>query len=307
MKKQKLISVIGCALFFAFPGMAAADSNDVVLKINEAYIEATPEQGQAYINDGGRTMIPLRLVSESLGYTTQWQEDGRISITSHDASVDVTLQVGSVDYLANGTSGQFETAPVLKNNRTYLPARDFSELYGSIYWDGVTRTVWIYQDDGSAYSILGNELLRANAEDIVPVKMPQNYDVSSLGKPDQVLAQRMIDGKGYVAIGYNMNHSLNCPLFRDDGSDMTYLTTINGSSSFWVEGHTIYHTDGTNAGLWSSGIDPNRLYVTKLSEAEEETKTYELDFPVNACTLDKVDGQLIATDENGMQHRIELE
>lgn len=306
MKKQKLISVIGCALLFAFPGMAAADSNDVVLKINEAYIEATPEQGQAYINDGGRTMIPLRLVSESLGYTTQWQEDGRISITSHDASVDVTLQVGKVDYLANGTSGQFETAPVLENNRTYLPARDFSELYGSIYWDAVTRTVWIYQDGGSTYSILGNELLRANAEDIVPVKMPQNYEVSSLGKPDQVLAQRMIDGKGYVAIDYNMNHSLNCPLFRDDGSEMTYLTTINGSSSFWVEGHTIYHTDGTNAGPWSSGIDPNRLHVTKLSEAEEETKTYELDFPVNACTLDRVDGQLIATDENGIQHRIEL-
>lgn len=130
-----------------------ADSTDVTLKINEAYVEATPEQGQAYISDVGRTMIPLRLVSESLGYTTQWQKDGSINISSEDKTIDVTLQVGSLAYSTNNETGQFSTAPTLKDDRTYLPARDFSELYGSIYWEGSSRTVWIYQDTKVSYTM----------------------------------------------------------------------------------------------------------------------------------------------------------
>lgn len=306
MKLYKLIGVFACAIFFSFPGMLMADSTDVTLKINEAYVEATPEQGQAYISDVGRTMIPLRLVSESLGYTTQWQKDGSINISSEDKTIDVTLQVGSLAYSTNNETGQFSTAPTLKDDRTYLPARDFSELYGSIYWEGLSRTVWIYQDTKVSYSVLGNELLRANAEEIVPLVMPEGYEVSSLGKPDQVLAHRTINGEDNVAINYNMNHSLRCPLFRDEGTSMSFLTTISGSSSFWVEDNVVYHTDGTSAGPWTNSINPNNLYVTTLSETGEQTKTYELDFAINECTLTMENGTLIATDLDGNRHEVDV-
>ena len=109
-------------------------------------------------------MIPLRLVSETLDYETNWQPDGSIHITSANGAVDVTLAVDSTAYTADGVAGTFETAPTLKNDRTYLPARDFAELYGSIYWDGDTRTVWIAQSEETMYQVIGEKVLRAKID-----------------------------------------------------------------------------------------------------------------------------------------------
>ena len=95
MKGKKVLSGLVCAAVLAAPGAAWADSTDVHLRINSASIGGSAAEGEAYISDAGRTMIPLRLVSEALDYQTDWQPDGSIHITSADGSVDVTLQVGS--------------------------------------------------------------------------------------------------------------------------------------------------------------------------------------------------------------------
>lgn len=280
-----------------------AESTDVQLIVNDAHVGSSEAEGQVYINDAGRTMIPLRLVSETLDYETNWQPDGSIQITSADGTVDVTLQIGSTAYTANGEAGTFETAPTLKNDRAYLPARDFTELYGSIYWDGDTRMVWIENRETPTYRVLGNNLLRADADGIAQVTMPEGYEVSSLGKSDQVVSARVIDSVGYVAINYNMNHSQQCPLFRDDGDHMTYLATINGSASFWVVGDTIYHTAGTDAGPWSDYIDPNRLFKMTIGG---ETVSYDVGFAINVCTI-SVDGDVLtAIDGSGSVHEVNL-
>lgn len=304
MKRKQVLASLTCAALLLAPSAAWADSIDLRLLVNDHYIGGSAEAGEAYINDAGRTMIPLRLVNTALHYRTDWQPDGSIHITNADGTVDVTLQVGSANYTANGQAGTFETLPTLKNDRTYLPARDFTELYGQIYWDNDSRTVWIYNGDAPTYCVLGNNLLRATADGITPVAMPEGSDVSIFGKSDVIMQQRVIDGVGYVAINYNNNHSQQCPLFRDDGDHMTKIATINGTSSFYVDGDTLYHTTGTSAGPWSDIIQPNVLRVTTIGG---DTKTYTLDFAVNTCTLDMVDGQLIATDSDGVQHVIDLE
>lgn len=303
MKSKKLLAGLTCAAVLAVPNAAMADSTDVTLYVGDEYVQSDEATGQVYINDAGRTMIPLRVVSETMGYTTDWQPDGSIHITSPDGTVDVTLTVGSTAYTASGTAGTFETAPTLKNDRAYLPARDFSELYGSIYWDGDSRSVWIENGDAVTYRVLGNNLLRADGDGIAPVAMPEGYEVSSLGKPDQVVNERVIDGVGYVAINYNMNHSQQCPLFRDDGDHMTYLATINGSSSFWVDGDTLYYTHGIGAGPWSDYINPNRLCKMTIGG---EAVSCDVGFAINACTI-SVDGDVLtAVDADGVSHEVNL-
>ena len=303
MKGKKLFAGLTCAALLAAPGAAMAESTDVQLIVNDAHVGSSEAEGQVYINDAGRTMIPLRLVSETLDYETNWQPDGSIQITSADGTVDVTLQIGSTAYTAGGEAGTFETAPTLKNDRAYLPARDFTELYGSIYWDNDTRMVWIENRETPTYRVLGNNLLRANADGIVPVTMPEGYEVSSLGKPDRVASQRIIDGTGYVAINYNMNHSQQCPLFRDDGDQMTYIATINGSSSFWVEDDTLYYTAGIDAGPWSDYIDPNRLFKMTIGG---ESVSCDVGFDINVCTI-SVDGDVLtAKGVDGVAHEINL-
>ena len=305
MNNKKMMAGLLTAGLLLVPNTALAESTDVNLIVNDTYVVSSEAEGQVYINDAGRTMIPLRLVSETLDYETNWQPDGSIQITSADGTVDVTLQVGSTAYTANGEAGTFATAPTLKNDRAYLPARDFTELYGSIYWDNDTRTVWIENGDAVTYRVLGNNLLRANADGIAPVTMPEGYEVSSLGKSDQVVNERVINSVGYVAINYNMNHSQQCPLFRDDGDQMTYIATLNGSASFWVVGDTIYHTAGTDAGPWSEYLEPNQLYKTTIGD-EATTTSCDVGFAINACTISVEDDVLTAIDGSGTVHEVNL-
>lgn len=302
MKGKKIFSGLMCAALLAAPSAALADSSDVHLLINNAYIGGSEADGQAYISDAGCTMIPLRLVSEVLDYQTDWQPDGSIRIHSADGTVDVTLQVGSTAFTANGVSGTFETAPTLKNDRTYLPARDFTELYGDIYWDNDSRTVWIAQGKDLQYQVIGGRLLRADNDGIQQMALPEGYTIYDPGGTDPILGQRVIDGTSYLALLCQDSWKEPAPLFRDDGDHLTFVTNIY-PSSFCVDGDTVYYTDGFNAGAWSNPVEPNRLYAATIGG---DTVSYMLDFAVNACVLDMVDGQLTATDGDGVQHVIDL-
>lgn len=302
MKGKKIFSGLMCAALLAAPSAALADSSDVHLLINNAYIGGSEADGQAYISDAGRTMIPLRLVSEVLDYQTDWQPDGSIRIHSADGTVDVTLQVGSTAFTANGVSGTFETAPTLKNDRTYLPARDFTELYGDIYWDHDSRTVWIAQGKDLQYQVIGGRLLRADNDGIQQMALPEGYTIYDPGGTDPILGQRVIDGTSYLALLCQDSWKEPAPLFRDDGDHLTFVANIY-PSSFCVDGDTVYYTDGINAGGWSNPVEPNRLYAATIGG---DTVRYMLDFAVNACVLDMMDGQLTATDGDGVQHVIDL-
>ena len=303
MKNKRFLCTLACAALLAAPGAALADSTDVSLIVGDEFVVSDEAAGQVYINDAGRTMIPLRVVGDAMGYDTEWSA-GTVRVTGEDGAVDVTMTIGETAYTANDQAGSFETAPVIQNGRTYLPARDFSEIYGNIYWEGESRSVWITQDDATSYCILGNSLLRSDETGIQPVAMPEDYEVSSFGKSDAVVNQRTIADTNYIVVNYDNNASGQCSLFRDDGDSMTRLATVNGTSSFTVDGDTVYHTMGTSAGPWTGDIVPERLYVTDGTTGE--TAAYDLDFAVNACTLDMTDGQLTATDAEGTVHVIEL-
>ena len=304
MKNRKLFAGLTCAALLAAPSAALADSTDVNLIVNNAYIGSSEADGQVYVSDAGRTMIPLRLVSETMNYTTDWQPDGSIHVTSADSSVDVTLQVGSNAYTANGTAGTFETAPTLKNNRTYLPARDFSELYGDIFWDNDTRTVWIAQGQDLQYQAIGDKLMRANANGIQQVTLPEGYTIDGGVEFEPISSQRIINGISYITLQCDKSNYVDpVQLFRDDGEHLTYLTDIY-PSSFYVDGNTVYFTDGVNAGAWHNPIDAHRLYVTDLSTGKTTQQT--VDFAINNCTLNVVDGVLIATSQDGTQHTVKM-
>lgn len=298
MKRMKWLAPIVCAAILAVPGTASAESTDVELIVGHAHVSGSAAEGEVYINDAGRTMIPLRIVSSAMGYTTVWQPDGSIRITSPDGTVDVSLAVGKLDYTAGGQSGRFETAPMLRHDRTYLPARDFSELYGSIYWDGDTRTVWIAQGAGVSYQVIGDKLLRADEAGARVLALPDGLRLRS----GSLLIDREAGGARYVAVQCDGGHAKPLQLFRDENGALGYLTDIY-ASAFWVEGDRVYYTNGMGASGWIDPSAQNRLYETTLGGA---TRTYTLDFAVNTCDLRVVDGVLIARGMDGSERVVDL-
>lgn len=306
MKSKRLMAGLMGAALLMVPSAALAESTDVHLLINNVYVGGTEETGEAYISDEGRTMIPLRLVSDVLEYQTEWKPDGSISITDMAGKVDVQLTIGSLNFTANGETGIFETVPTLKNGRTYLPARDFSELYGKVCWDGDTRTVWITQNEETQYQVIGTKLMRADVESIQHVTLPDGYTIYHAGYAEPIVGRRVIDDTTYLAIMCKASWTEPVPLFRDDGTHLTYLTDIY-PSSFYVDDNAVYYTDGVNAGAWNNPIEPNRLYIATIGDDDSATVSVNVGFAINQCTLGMEGNVLIATDLDGDRHELNVD
>lgn len=88
-----------------------------------------------YIAPPGRTMVPMRGLFEALGAQVEWvAESQTIHATRGDR--EIQLQIGSKVAYVNSVSRPMDVAPVLEQDRTYVPLRFVAEaLNASVTWD----------------------------------------------------------------------------------------------------------------------------------------------------------------------------
>ena len=109
------------------------------IKIMVSGKEIKPET-PAYI-ENGRTMVPLRFISEALGEKVDWNAETKSVIIGDKKAV---LAIGSKEIDANGKKIAIDSPAVIKNSRTFVPLRAISEILGAkVDWDGATKTVSI--------------------------------------------------------------------------------------------------------------------------------------------------------------------
>ncbi len=100
----------------------------------------------APINTNGRTMVPIRVISEQLGATVDWNEATRtVTIIKGNRIIVLRIDNRLVDYIENTTAyGLSDVAPFIRNNRTYVPLRLVGNALGvKVSWDEATRTVLV--------------------------------------------------------------------------------------------------------------------------------------------------------------------
>lgn len=99
-----------------------------------------------YINEQGRTMLPLRALSNALGVVDSnimWNEVER-SVTIFKGDATIKVVIGEMSFMKNGVSVPMDTNAVIMNGRTMLPLRAIGQAMGaSIVWDEATRTVTV--------------------------------------------------------------------------------------------------------------------------------------------------------------------
>ena len=79
--------------------------------------------------ENGRTLVPLRAVSEHLKYSVEWfAEEQRVDIDS--PSDKFTLYIGSAYYYKNGEKRTMDVHAVIKDERTFIPLRLVAEELG---------------------------------------------------------------------------------------------------------------------------------------------------------------------------------
>ncbi|MEJ8303280.1 N-acetylmuramoyl-L-alanine amidase family protein [Saccharibacillus sacchari] len=94
----------------------------------------------------GTTMVPIRTVSEQLGYSVNWnQATGRIEIGSAPSSLILTL--GSLTATSGSTRIAMQQAPFVRSNTTYVPLRLVSSQMGvAVRWEQSSGTVYLQSE-----------------------------------------------------------------------------------------------------------------------------------------------------------------
>lgn len=101
---------------------------------------------QPEIQDG-RTMVPVRAISETFGYKVTYVERAGksvVQLSKGDLTVELTIgETGIVRKQAGAPDRKLETdaAPYVKQDRTYVPIRFFAEQIGlDVQWDAPHQT-----------------------------------------------------------------------------------------------------------------------------------------------------------------------
>lgn len=87
----------------------------------------TIKSSTAPIVDKGTTLVPLRLISENLGASVNFN-NGTIVINKNNDTI--SLKLGSLDAVVNDSSVKLARPALLKNNVTYVPIRFIAEAFG---------------------------------------------------------------------------------------------------------------------------------------------------------------------------------
>ena len=99
----------------------------------------------AFINADSRAMLPVRAVIEALSGTVaiKWDDATKTAFFSMGSRV-FSMTVGQKTMSINGTNVAMTTAPVIVNERIFIPLRDLGVALGlnddKIVWDDATKT-----------------------------------------------------------------------------------------------------------------------------------------------------------------------
>lgn len=98
----------------------------------------------AYISAEGRTMIPVRFLSESLGINSDnviWTGGDQQTVTILDGNRIVQLKANSNEVMVNGAKFTIDGKVEIKDGRAFAPVGEVARILGcDVTWDNETKT-----------------------------------------------------------------------------------------------------------------------------------------------------------------------
>jgi hypothetical protein len=149
IKYTTLGFILGAILFMGL-GFIYANSNaeEILAHFNNIKITVNGERislpdAQPFIDENGRTQVPVRFVSEALGADVGWDGNTK-TVTVEQARNKISLVVGKSEYTVNSKKMEMDTSVIIVEDRTFVPARYVAEALGAeVDWDSKTKTVII--------------------------------------------------------------------------------------------------------------------------------------------------------------------
>lgn len=138
MKKFVTAVLLLSFLISMFPSLVGA-AEAPTLYLNGKQLSASAEPKIV----GSSTLVPIRTVTEGLGYDVSWKSP---SATISNGDTLVVLTIGSKSAVVDDHEVSLDAAAINLNGVTMVPLRFVGEQFGlDVYWDAKTRSVHMYQ------------------------------------------------------------------------------------------------------------------------------------------------------------------
>ena len=158
------------------------------------------KETKAYIKDNKVTMIPLKLVSEALGYEVEWNGETR-AVELKKGAHWTMVKIGEDRYtFAKMAPISLGTAPEIKDGRTYVPLNFVTDILKADVRRDETGMISIGHEKISALSIEGKiiEVQKTDKNTRIHIKsMAMNkggYDESILNTVNNPKMENPLDG-----------------------------------------------------------------------------------------------------------------
>ncbi|OPX84595.1 MAG: Thermonuclease precursor [Pelotomaculum sp. PtaB.Bin104] len=148
-KKLYFLLILALLTLFSLLPAIANDNHQAVFAIGQnTYVsDGRPvAMDAAPFIENGRTLVPVRYLALSLGIPEDkiiWNSSAQ-TVTLIKDDVNIVMDVGGNIIYINGQPKEIDTAPLIREGRTYLPARYVVEAFGyEVGWDGDRQAVLI--------------------------------------------------------------------------------------------------------------------------------------------------------------------
>lgn len=137
-------------LFLSLSISSYANNDNVKLWLDGIFLKTDT----APIIEKGVTLVPIRVISESLGIETEWLKDSK-QIVLKKEPYDVVFAINKNYYSTGDERVNLPIAPKIINSRTMVPIRPIAEIFGKkVDWDATNKVVVI--GEGYVPAVPGN-------------------------------------------------------------------------------------------------------------------------------------------------------
>lgn len=230
-----------------------------------------------YIAEGDRTLVPIRFISEAFGADVDWNDDTRqVTITRKDTTIVMTIDEAA--YTVNGQKKTLEAPATIKNDRTFVPIRHITEMFG--------KTV-AYFDDMQLIAItddleeIGGERAKMIYQSIMEAEIPDPVEERPIAALEK-LYENQADVYAVEASGNDGNVETNAV----DG-DMTTRWSAYGANTLTLDLKDETEITGVAIAMWKGA---ERIYPFTIEVSTDgKTWTTALEKTENSGTTEEAE------------------
>ncbi|MDP3385722.1 MAG: stalk domain-containing protein [Eubacteriales bacterium] len=273
LRKIKII-VFASALLFILAlssGNIGMDAEATTIRLLVDGNDITSLSSPLIVND--RTLVPIRFVSEEIGAEVVWDGINRtVKVVKGDKSVFLRIDSYLVEY-SNGEAYQLsDVAPMIINDRTYVPLRLISNGLGiGIEWNEALRTVTVDSKKTSAMESFHDvNITSLTSNQIIDGKTTINFSFGDkykgLVKEVKLLMLERDSATGFVVSGEKQltNSLVYIPSIEENGAKIMVVALYDENGRF-IAGDTRAVRIDVKPQLLINGIKDYGIYNNSVT------------------------------------------